>query len=432
MNCQRIDPEKEKTPLFSDAVAAFDGDSVALRFVLASDTHVMPLPAWMDSRGRFLDMIDLAYAYADACPKPGLDAFLVVGDLVDNGRPSEYEEFLSLVKEKARPETPWITVMGNHEYMEGSEEEYRRYICPETAVHAVIKGYHFIGASCEDGHGCLRGHLPFLHQAVEEALAANPEKPVFTFQHYPIANTVHLSHYHREGSEWTESSEELREICSKSSRIVNFSGHSHGPVNHPRAIWQKDFTAFANGTLTYFCHGRRLTVDYFDPWMIEEANQFCIVEVLADHTVRIIPLDVHTKDVFRVPINGGPLRFEFNVSHPESWPYTEEKRAQVPPPRFGEDATVTVNRENGNAVSLTFPQAMADGCIERYHVTVKGDDGSEYPFDYSSAYFLKPMPESITVTLSEALTKGVTYGVTVEPFDALGKQGAPLMTVFSA
>jgi hypothetical protein len=42
------------------------------------------------------------------------------------------------------------------------------------------------------------------------------------------------------------------------------------------------------------------------------------------------------------------------------------------------------------------------------------------------------MPESITVTLSEALTKGVTYGVTVEPFDALGKQGAPLMTVFSA
>ena len=418
-------------PLFWDAATDPRGDEVVLRFVLSSDTHVMPLPAWMDSRGRFRDMINLAYAYADACTKPGLDAFVVVGDLVDNGRVAEYEEFNALVKEYARPETPWITVIGNHEFFEGTEEEYRRYICPETEVHTVVKGYHFIGASGEDAYGCVRSHLPFVRRAVEEALAADPDKPIFTFQHYPIANTVHLSHYHREGSEWTESSEELREICSQSSRIVNFSGHSHGPVNHPRAMWQKDFTAFANGTLTYFCHGRRLTADY-DPSMVEESNQFCIVEVLADQTVRILPLDNHTGDVFRVPRTGEPLRYVFDVNRPETWAYTAEKRALQPQPAFREEAAVTVTREEDAVVSLSFPQAVAYECIYRYHIRLCGDDGSEQTFDYSSVYFMKPMPEKLTVPLTDTVKTGVTYTVTVEPFDAFERAGELLTATFRA
>jgi len=417
-------------PLFIDAAA--DGRTdVVLRFVLSSDVHVMPLPAWMDSRGRFRDMIELAYAYADACTKPGLDAFVVVGDLVDNGRVAEYEEYNALIKEYARPETPWITVIGNHEYFEGTEETYRKYVCEDTEVHTVLKGFPCIGASSEDGYGRVRGHLPFVRRAVEEALAADPEKPVFTFQHYPIANTVHLSHYYREGSEWTESSETLREICSRSPRIINFSGHSHGPVNHPRALWQKEFTAFANGTLTYFCHGRRLIADY-DPAMVEEANQFCIVEVMADNTVRILPLDNHTRDVFRVPHTGKPLRYEFDVNHPETWAYTEEKRALQPPPFFAEDAKIEVTRNETGVASFSFPQAIAYECIYRYHITIEGDDGFRHELDYSSVYFMKPMPERLTVPLAELLTEGVTYTVTVDPFDSFEKKGEPLTAVFRA
>jgi hypothetical protein len=196
-------------------------------------------------------------------------------------------------------------------------------------------------------------------------------------------------------------------------------------------MWQKDFTAFANGTLTYFCHGRRLIADY-DPSMVEEANQFCIVEVLADQTVRILPLDNHTGDVFRVPRTGEPLRYVFDVNRPETWDYTAEKRALQPLPAFDEEAAITVTREANAVVSLSFPQAVAYEYIYRYRIYLRGDDGSEHTFDYSSVYFMKPMPEKLTVPLTDTVKAGVTYTVTVEPFDAFDRAGEPLTATFLA
>jgi len=126
------------------------------------------------------------------------------------------------------------------------------------------------------------------------------------------------------------------------------------------------------------------------------------------------------------------LRYEIDVNHPETWRYTEEKRALQPPPFFDEDAAIEVKRSEAGVTSFSFPQAIAHECIYRYHITIAGDDGFRHEVDYSSVYFMKPMPEKLTVPLADLLTKGVTYTVTVDPFDAFEKKGEPLVTVFRA
>ena len=45
---------------------------------------------------------------------------------------------------------------------------------------------------------------------------------------------------------------EFAEILKNYPQVVDFSGHSHVPINDPRSIHQKHFTALGTGSLSYF------------------------------------------------------------------------------------------------------------------------------------------------------------------------------------
>ncbi len=423
------DPPETEIPV---SFPPYEGGEVVLRFVLTSDTHITTASPVNQGSRRLRKMINMSYAYAKGQPYTGLDAVVVVGDLVDNGRAKEYTAFNKIMEDEIREGTELITVIGNHEYFDGKLQDYCDNVNPDFHANVEIKGYHFIGISCRNGYGNLNEEdLTFLRQAVTDAIAADPEKPIITFQHHPVQNTVYMS---VSAADYSPASAQLKEIYSLSPRIVNFSGHTHAPVNHPRAIWQDGYTAFGNGTTTYICHETTLetpvecnTSSYVD------ANQFCLVEVTADNVVRILPFNMMTEEFFRVPGKEEQLLYEIDVNAPEEWEYTGLDRVLSGEPAFAENAVITVNRTAQDIVTgISFPQAIDDECVYSYVVSVSGEDGSRFSGRYHSGYHVEPMQEKLTVTIRDHVKKGVTYTVTVTPVDGFQIQGSPLTLTFTA
>ena len=401
-------PETEETVYFPP----YEGGDVVLRFILASDTHVTSASPLAIMSRRVRRMIHLSYAYAATQPYQGLDAVVVAGDLTDYGKVKEYEAFQKIMDEEIREGTQLITVMGNHGYHEGVMSNYTDILNPDLHAFAVIKGYYFIGLSCIDGYGNYGAmDVKHMRDGVAEALAADPEKPIITFQHHPVSGA-------------------LSGIYSQSSRIVNFYGHTHSPVNHPSAISQGAFTSFNNGTITYTYLGGGGTPSNI--YNAEDANQFCLVEITSDHRVRILPFNLHSEDFFHIPCTDTQLVYEFDVNHPETWAYTAAARANSQAPVFPEDAEIVANRsQDGRVVSMTFPQAIDDECIYRYQIYLWGSDGSYQNMTYSSGYVVDPLPLTLTIPLRTVVLNGVTYEVEIVPYDAFGKQGAPIFGTFT-
>lgn len=135
------------------------------------------------------------------------DVLALCGDLTTHGRPEQMKAF---VDELAGVEIPILTVLGNHDYESGAEEEVTRILCDAgvtvlDGTHTVIEGIGFAGTKGFAG-GFGRGALgpfgeqlikDFVNAAVEEALKIEkalhqldtPSKVVLL--HYaPIEDTI--------------------------------------------------------------------------------------------------------------------------------------------------------------------------------------------------------------------------------------------------
>ncbi len=400
-------PETEEPIYFPP----YEGGEVVLRFILSSDTHITSASPVSQSSFRTRRMINISYDYAATQPYTGLDAIVVVGDLTDHGRVRQYEAFKKIMEEEIREGTQLLTVMGNHGYHDGVMSNYTDVLNPDLHASAVIKGYHFVGISCSDGYGGYRAmDIKHMRDGVEAALEADPEKPIITFQHHPVSGS-------------------LSNIYSQSSRIVNFYGHTHSPVNHPNAISQGAFTAFNNGTITYtYMGGGEKPSNIHNPL---DANQFCLVEITSDHRVRIRPFNLHSEDFFHIPCTDKQLVYEFDVNHPETWAYTASARSKSKAPVFPEGAEITTTRNDAGVISVSFPQAIDDECIYRYQIRLFGNDGSYKTLDYSSGYVVDPLPTSLTISVRDVLVRGVEYEMEIHPYDAFGKKGEPISLTFT-
>jgi hypothetical protein len=76
---------------------------------------------------------------------------------------------------------------------------------------------------------------------------------------------------------WGE--DDIIAILNDYPQVIDFSGHSHAPINDPRSIHQKYITSLNTGSLSYF------ELDEFDlmygtvPPDAKQCAQFYIVEV---------------------------------------------------------------------------------------------------------------------------------------------------------
>lgn len=382
-----------------------DDFDVALRFVVASDIHIT-YSTDVEAE-RFAQMFEAAYAYAGTQEHSTVDAMVLTGDLTELGYNYEFAAFDSVVQKHLREETTFIPVLGNHDLpYEKGVPFFELY--GDGDKHVVVDGYHFIGISPVESED-YSGSIIWLEEEVKAAAEADPDKPIITFQHHAISDTV----YPGGGTTY---SADLDSIFSQYSQIINFSGHSHAPINNPASVYQDDYTMFTSGSFKDGDGGP----------CSDQMGQFYIVEVSIDNSVRVMPYNLITGDFFKTDDGSKQLIYTIDdLKDPTTWLYTDEREANSSAPVFADDASVSTVMSYSNAVEIKVTRATDDECVLEYNITCKPEKGAVKQYEFSSQYYLETTDKDIAFTLY-GLAADTEYEVTVVPEDVFGNTGAAL------
>ena len=282
-----------------------------------------------------------------------------------------------------------MEVLGNHEFILYRDEDasvaydvYKEYVYPEVDRHDVINGYHFIGVSYDKDGKTFTKKMSWLKEQLDAAVADDPDRPIFVYQHPHPFSTVYGS------VNWSDLS--VRTLLDLYPQVVDFSGHSHYASSDPRSIWQNSFTAVGTGSLkAYMSNLNYVSGDEDAPG---ESGGFWIVEADKDGNVRLKLYD----SVYRRFFDNVDYSLP-NPANPDNRPYAWDNSMNLDtPPVFPKGAVVTGSRDGNDAI-LRFPDATGYYEAENYKIVVS--DGS-----------LKPVWENTVV--SDYVRSGLT-GVTV-------------------
>ena len=356
--------------------------------------------------------INAAYAYAESCDGyKGLDAFAVAGDFTNEGAPEQYEAFNKTCKENFRAGTQRIVCSGNHEYYMYRDEDraegarvFEKYI-GSLNNHYVINGYHFISVSYDDKVETYLKSGVWLKKELDKAVADTGDKPIFVFQHPAPLFTVYGS------VKWGDPT--VSAILSSYPQVVDFSGHSHYPINDPRSIWQGTFTALGCGALSYFETELDTIAGNF-PGDTENAAQFYIVEGDKDGNVRIKAYDLITNQFFD---------FEYYLTGlaEKNYPYSFQNlsRLDSTPVFKAREGMATLLNENGETV-LTFDGAKDRFVTESYKLTVSQGLKKVFEDNFSGKYMYLFEEDKYEINLGK-LESGKKYTITLYALNAFAK-----------
>ena len=389
-----------------------------VRFVVSSDSHVKKF----NDKGcqRIMKMINTGYAAAEADENYNkLDAAIMVGDITDFGLPWSFFSIRAAVENVLKDETDFLAVAAkNHDsYLGRISRAYVSGISEDKAdFHKVINGYHFIGLSPAANifvHYSDK-QIKWLDKQLSEAVAEDPSKPVFVFQHEHIYNTVYGS-LPEDG--WGV--EFLTETLNKYPQVVDISGHSHYPANDPRAIWQGSFTAMNDGGLNYY----EFTIDGSNSQHPESSDNMAhmlLVEVDAANRVKVRVCDLNAEKVLTEYMID-------NVADPVKTKYSPAARkAAATAPIFSNDVKTEVNDKN---VNVTFAPATPgrDDVVFIYRMKVLDENGETVASQRKLGDYYKTL-EPNDISFSFNVENAGVYQIVLTAEDAWGLACKPYET----
>lgn len=410
------------TALFALISAFFSGNVIpeekvdefvpVLRFMACSDTHING--AADEKRQRITDAINFCYDVAenDAYYNK-LDAVMFAGDVTDNGTDEQFAAFGETVTAAVKGDTKILAIVAKNHDSYISCGKSTSFISELTGngsdYHVVIGGYHFIGISTSPSDNSTYdvSQRIWLEKQLREAANEDPDKPIFVEHHEHITNTVYGSSSF-EG--WGKTY--FKDIIARYPQVVDFSGHSHYPLNDPRSIWQGTFTAVGTSSMFYM----EFTVDddrTVHPQDCDKGAQAWLVEVDANNRVRLRGFDV---------INSAWLcdYLVTDPGNPATYTYTTKNREKLASaPQFEEGAALSSLYVDGSC-TVTAPAAVStDGNpIFVYRVNVYNKNGvkvySEYLINnywtvntYEEVSFTVPCEIGNTITVTAENSYGM-------------------------
>ena len=362
------------------AQTADDSFKPVLRFAVISDLHIARDRSHHVFSSTFPKTMKTLYEISSSnAYHKTLDAVVFSGDLVDFGTKQCYDLLKEAFDQNIhKDETQILACMGNHEMMENISGSAVTVLPGDTDVinfkealgyddidnHFVINGYHFILSSLLYRNGYqLNRNRDWVDEQLKIAAADGADKPIFTFNHFPLIDTVVGT-----SSKYEHNHELLgarcEELYKNYPQIVNFTGHSHSPLSYPNIILQEDFTNVAAG-----CIDR---TDLQDPFDIKNGyyshiSHNHIVEVDAENTVRIYPYDFR----YGCYLTEEPIEIK-NPSDKSGFVYTKEyfEKNYSEQSVFAEDAKIDAV-VHMNSIDFSFPQATLNDTLYSYQCTVK-------------------------------------------------------------
>lgn len=388
-----------------------------VRFFVCSDTHISSATDF--KLDRIKKAIELSYAEAEAHKSyKNLDAVVFCGDLTDSGQDEQFKAFESTVKESVKDETKILAVVAKAHDSTGNGKKSLQYCSEITGLdsdfNTVINGFHFIGISTSEYENMNHstGQKSWLKNQLNAAKKEDDEKPIFVFQHEHIAGTVYGSSTF-EGWGTTD----FRSTIAGFSQVVDFSGHSHYPLNDPRSVWQGSYTAVGTGSMNYM----EFTVDTDRTVHTDDggnAAQGWIVEVDGNNRIRLHGLDVIT----------GQWLCDYLIENPTDFstyaytPYNQQALSSAP--SFDKDSSLQVAQEEGKYVVTAPAAGSTDGKIVfLYRIKVMNASGIVVHSEYKlNNYWTANQYESVSFTVEAK--PGYEVSVTAE--NAYGMQSEAL------
>lgn len=391
----------------------------AFRFVVCSDAHIEGIGSPGYRRLKKVIDYSLSFAREDAHYN-NVDKFFVAGDITNKGSKEEFDAFREIYDYGAEKGAEFLcTVAKGHDSItmgKKSLEYYKSFTNQETDFHKVIGGYHFIGVSTSRMKKRFNSSFQkmWLKRELDKAVADTPDKPVFLMHHEHIKYTVYGS-FDEDG--WGKIL--FADVLKKYPNVVDFSGHSHYPVNDPRSLWQREYTAMGTGSLKY----TELTVDgvpKVHPELYDECANFLIVEADKDSNIHIIGVDCLAEEIL----------CEYYLKNPadkNNRDFTPEKqRARSNPPVFSDGAEVLVTQQDG-FYSAEYPKASGvDGePVFIYRVYAENEKGETVKERKTvPAYYLFSQSDRLTTDIGR-LDKG-RYRIKVIAESPYGVQSEPI------
>lgn len=419
-----------------------------LRFVVTSDVHIRNDTDKITGHEQLAKLYETAYAYTESHPVYNkLDAIFFNGDNTQGGSEQQQTYFFNYLKEHTREGTYALATMGNHEFkatgqnyndIAGATEKFLEYSGYETTdTRFELGGYQFI-AFAPDKYTKAKNlyfsqtKLDWLKQELDAAVAATPDRPIFVLQHMPPYNTM-------KGSHGTAADKGLTEVLANYPQVINFSGHTHCTISDPRIIWQDDFTAINSGGLAYLNmaimngtndeDGGR-AIDEEGGWIgvsedsaVRNAGMYYIVEVDANHAVRVLTYNMFTESLYGEP-------FILDSIDPADFVYTDARREKAVQPVFPVDAKLQLRSNHYKNLQFAIPQAICKDVVQSYRVEVyQGTEKIQTLYRLSGANYGDAAPETVNVYVKD-LSPNTSYTVKVYATSSYNLDSEPLaMTV---
>lgn len=209
---KRIEPLRD----YSDSVTLSDSNHV--RVMIITDLQI-------GDRSTFVPK-DAVYKFIE---KKQPDMIFVLGDIVHNGRESEYKEYKAFIDDMPthlsdEQKIPVFCAVGNHDLYNSGWDLYRQYTTPDSNFFRIKTGdvsWYFV-----DSAGATLGtkQLNFL----EEEFQQDPNYK-FVLSHYPFYGDEDLSYFSLGNSRERAF---LLNLCAKSNVQGIYSGHFHIGGDH--------------------------------------------------------------------------------------------------------------------------------------------------------------------------------------------------------
>ena len=389
-----------------------------IRLVLFTDSH--------NQNHHVADAIDTAYELFDNAPVyPGVDGFFGLGDFSSVGFEGDYVNYVATLKEHVRPETVCINIHGNHEF---KHDDFREFFIrnfgydPNTVTE--INGFSCIAFSGERSKTewtFTADSLKWLSTAINQAEQKANGKAIFVFNHPHPWGTVYGS------TVWGDP--QLNVVLNNHTAVVDFSGHSHFPLNDPRSINQITYTAFGCGAMATF----ETDKDYLPgqhPDGYDPAAQMTVVEADNDGSVRICGYDL-LSDTWICEY------YIDDVNDKAAFPYTyKNMRAHDTAPVFKEGTTATAYKnENGEwVISFDEAEAAPGYIVHEYRVTIKDAKGKiVFTGNFVDDYFVFDDDDTADFRIgTDTLESGKSYTLQVRAESAYHKYSETLTLPFTA
>ena len=447
-------------PLISvEKSTQFDENNIVLSLAAISDTHIGNSYGSEAKLTSALTQLKNRAAEKDA---DGLDAVMVVGDLVNTATNSQISTFKTLYEGVLDPvKVPMIYTIGNHDmnpnyrwtaetvsqnsvfhtifgdnyFLTDLDQDMRKNF---ECRHCVVGDYHIL---CVTPNGTSpivydANTMTWLNKELKEITDENPNQYVIVLTHPMIYDTVYGSllqdSYTTLGDYW--STKALSGILEGYPQAVTFGGHLHFPLNDPRSIWQGKFTALGCASTSYMAIDNGAYEGMASATVMKDAGEYSqglLVQFDANGFMRLTRMDFYHNTIIGQVWEVNPPATD--NSHLDKYNHTALKSANTAPSLSEIAASVGTYSDGKAPVTVSWAAGTDDEFVHHYVLGVKKGSATVATKKVLADFYRAPQPSMMKseYTLSLGDLEAGTYTLSLVAWDSWDAASAALEKEFT-